>query len=144
MNNKMILWAATTLIAAMTSGCDPETGCTLIGCVGGISVSVVDGPTQTPVQTFTATITVGTLTGQFECPNDGSSSGGGIDGPSPCADNEIFLPLPVRTPESVSIEMSSPEGRFAGRLDVNWRREFPNGSQCDDGCLVGIAVIQLQ
>lgn len=64
-----------------------------------------------------------------DCAGHGVIRLGGIGDPEPTRQVELDL---LSRDETL---------RFAGAFDVEWERQYPNGPQCDEGCVVGRLVV---
>jgi hypothetical protein len=137
---------ALALVPPTQSGC---IGCTLVGCIPGASIELNTNDPVGVIEGSTLTLCIEDSCVGYLVPPAGQNAG---DPFNPSAFSfwmsagatggaDIFIStgerIPPRDGDLYSVELRASDGTLilARRWTARYERFYPNGKQCDDGCL---------
>lgn len=118
------------LVAAwVLSGFACEQPCTMIGCLDGVMIHVVDADGES-VNEFEAEVEIDGERTSYSCPN----------GPGCLGEPGLHV---LTTASVLQVRIESEVGAFEGEIRPAYTESFPNGEHCSPACVQASAAVTL-
>ena len=141
--SKRFIWAISSLFACafLLTSCDPvlpQKMCTLVGCIGGVSIDIADLPSGAEYQ-VNLILPSGEMITQVCDANPEASL------EKSCNENGVFIALPtdVDPPESITIEVVVDGQTYTKDFTPIYEEFQPNGEGCPPICYNADVLFQI-